>query len=154
MKRGAMIVGTAPVQRWLRPGGRLPAQESMRNPETEKGRNSRRASVTRRSGGNQRIDLRRRESRLGEDLDAVLAEPGRQAADLGSGAAESRRNVRHAESTLGRVIELLPETGRGQVRVLEKILDRSHRPVPDVRVLQQLRPVRIGAGQANLRQGG
>src|SRR5207244_11356579 len=48
---------------------------------------------------------------LAQDLDAVLAQPRLQAPDLGLGLAEARRDVGHAQPSLGRVLDFLPEAG-------------------------------------------
>src|SRR5438105_14935994 len=99
------------------PGG--PTRGGSGNPAAARSTNSCHPPVAGGAGGDQRVDLRSRQPCLGENLDAVLAEPWRQAANVGLGAAEARRNVRHADPALVRVVEFLPESGRGELPVMQ-----------------------------------
>src|SRR6266849_5617064 len=98
------------------------------------------SSVDGRALRDQPLDLRRREPSLAEHLDAVLAEPRRGALDRRARSAPPARDAGEPQAALGRVIDLLEETHRLEVRVVDEIVQLVEPHAGDVVRLEQVEP--------------
>src|SRR3990167_3875959 len=99
------------------------------------------------------VDLTLGKPRFAQDLDAVLAQPGLQSRHLGPGLAEARRDVGHAQAAFGRMVDFLPEAGRLELRIDERVVEGVDRAVRHVGFPEQRHPFGVGPGGADLGQG-
>src|SRR5262249_56268986 len=77
-----------------------------------------------RCGGKHGLDLVLGEPRLAQDLDAVLAQPRRQATDRAGSLAVDGWNAGQAHRALGRMLDDLPEPDGLEMWIVEQRLER------------------------------
>src|SRR3954452_4285972 len=91
-----------------------------------------RASVARSSGGDERLDLRLGEARLGEDLACGVAELGGRSGALAAVLGEAQWAAELQMRSLGGVRDLLDHAPGAQLRIVDRLVEFVDRP--DARV--------------------
>src|SRR6266481_6313323 len=109
-------------------------------------------SVDGRTFGDQPIDFGRSEPGLPQDLDAVLTQAGRRAADRQARSAPAAGDPRQPQPSLGGMIDLLEEAGRSQMWIVDEVVELAQPHARDVVRLQQIEPLARGARLEDLRQ--